>query len=279
MARQITEGLEYFPFDVDFFDDPKLLLIEEEHGMVGGYVAVKLYSLIYREGYFVNWNKDMAAVFARRVGHQVTSDQVNSIVISMFRHALFSQIIYDKYGILTSRGIQKRWQRIITLSRRKAEILNIHNLINPSESELIQEVIPEKPLLDGINAEFKEPITTLIPQRKGKERKGKESKKDKGVFDPLKISLPYSSPDFVNAWSDWVNHRNSKRSKLTEEAVKRQLKTLETCDEEEAIRSIDKAISSNWSSFFPKPKEEARHSGPINPDALPESYQPPKLVW
>ena len=56
MARPTKKGLDYFPFDVDFFEDEKIAAISGEFGLKGEIVAVKLLCAIYRNGYFILWS-------------------------------------------------------------------------------------------------------------------------------------------------------------------------------------------------------------------------------
>ena len=57
MARPQKWGLDYFPFDVDFFEDAKLSIIRNEFGSKGEIVAVKLLCAVYHEGYYMEWNE------------------------------------------------------------------------------------------------------------------------------------------------------------------------------------------------------------------------------
>ena len=56
MGRPLKRGLDYFSFDVDFFDDEKIMAISREFGIKGEITAVKLLCAIYRNGYFALWN-------------------------------------------------------------------------------------------------------------------------------------------------------------------------------------------------------------------------------
>ena len=56
MARPNKMGLDYFPFDVDFFNDEKIVAISGEFGIKGEIVVIKLLCAIYRNGYFILWN-------------------------------------------------------------------------------------------------------------------------------------------------------------------------------------------------------------------------------
>ena len=113
MPRPQKAGVEYFPLDVE--NDDKLDLIEAEFGLTGFAVIVKLYQRIYKLGYYCEWNDEVALRFGRRLG--TGGKAVSEIVAAEIRRSLFDEEIYRKYGVLTSRGIQKRYFEIV--ARRK----------------------------------------------------------------------------------------------------------------------------------------------------------------
>lgn len=164
MARPIAEGLMYFPMDVDLFDDPKLLMVEEEHGIQGGYIALRLLCWIYRQGYYTNWNDEMSYIFAKRIGNAVTGALVTAVVHTLVKKGFFDERMYDRFSILTSKGIQKRWQKIIRDAKRKAVISPLHNLIGDVDHDETA-FLPEETTA----------ATTLIPQSKAEEKKEEES--------------------------------------------------------------------------------------------------------
>lgn len=168
MARPVTEGLEYFPMDVDFFDDPKILIVEEQFGFKGGYIASRLLCWIYRNGYYLSWNEDMALVFAKRVGNNITHALVNDVVNALVERGFFDKAIFLRSSILTSSGIQNRWQEIITRAKRKASIRPEYNLINSN----IEAVNTE---LTAPNKEETQAKREVSTQSKVKESKVKES--------------------------------------------------------------------------------------------------------
>lgn len=165
MGRKIVEGLQYFPFDIDFWDDPKILMIEEKFGIKGSSIAARLLCWIYRNGYYINWNNDMALVFAKRVGNQVTCALVSEVVNELVNLSFFHKGLFERFAILTSNGIQKRWIEIISKSKRKANIIaeyeinSCFGVISSEEMQSIPELIQAIP--DGST------------QSKVKESKGK----------------------------------------------------------------------------------------------------------
>lgn len=110
----MKEGLDFFPLDTVL--DDKFGLIEAEYGLTGFGVVVKLLQKIYGErGYYVEWTTEVALLFARKIG--VGGNVVSEIVSASIKRGIFDEALYEKYHILTSRGIQKRYFEAV--SRRK----------------------------------------------------------------------------------------------------------------------------------------------------------------
>lgn len=118
MARPYSEGrLQYFPLDCVFNDAMKLL--EAEFGLTAFAVVVKLWQKIYSgRGYYCEWTKEVALVFSREIG--VGANVVSEILQSAFKRGIFDRNLFDKYSILTSDGIQKRYFEAV---KRRKQIL------------------------------------------------------------------------------------------------------------------------------------------------------------
>ena len=107
-------GIDFFPLDVAL--DTKFELIEAEYGLTGFGVVVHLLQEIYgKAGYYIEWTNEVALLFARKIG--LGGSVVSEIVEASVRRGMFDQQIYDKYHVLTSHGIQKRYFEAV--SRRK----------------------------------------------------------------------------------------------------------------------------------------------------------------
>ncbi len=99
-------GIDFFPLDVQL--DDKFALIEAEFGLTGFGVIVHLLQDIYgKEGYYIEWTNDVALIFARKIGLSVGA--VSEIITAAIRRGMFDREIYEKYHVLTSRGIQERY--------------------------------------------------------------------------------------------------------------------------------------------------------------------------
>lgn len=113
-------------FKLECQNDDKLDLIEAEFGLTGFAVVVKLWQKIYgSDGYYCEWNDDVALVFAKKNG--VGANAVSEIIQAAIRRGIFDEKMFTEFGILTSRGIQNRYFDII--SRRKSEISNPEYLL------------------------------------------------------------------------------------------------------------------------------------------------------
>ena len=107
-------GIDYFPLDVNL--NAKFELIEAEFGLTGFGVVVHLLQEIYgKAGYYIEWTEEVALLFARKVG--LGGSVVSEIIEASIRRGMFDKEKYDKYHVLTSKGIQERYFEAV--SRRK----------------------------------------------------------------------------------------------------------------------------------------------------------------
>lgn len=122
MARPNKTGIDYFPFDVDFFLNDKLQLIEGEFGMKGGYIAIRLLCKIYKNGYFYQWGADECLLFAKNMGIEgVSRNNVDEVVRGLLKRGFFDETVFKSFGVLTSEGIQRRYVQA-TAERKDVEI-------------------------------------------------------------------------------------------------------------------------------------------------------------
>jgi hypothetical protein len=130
MARPNKTGIDYFPFDVDFFLNDKLQLIEGEFGMKGGYIAIRLLCKIYKNGYFYQWGADECLLFAKNMGIEgASASNVDEVVRGLLKRGFFDETVFKSFGVLTSQGIQRRYVQA-TAERKDVEINEDYWLID-----------------------------------------------------------------------------------------------------------------------------------------------------
>lgn len=167
MATKKT-GLDYFPFDVDFFSDSKIEFISARFGVKGEILTIRLLCRIYREGYFLPWNDDESTLFAKRAGDQVTPSLVHEVVMELIKRDFFDKVLFDRFQILTSRGIQRRY--LEATSRRKSTEIDSKFRLNGVKC--IHDV---NILTQNVDIMSKNVDISTTKERKGKERIREES--------------------------------------------------------------------------------------------------------
>lgn len=180
MARPMKDGVEYFPLDVSL--DEKFELIEAEFGLTGFAVVVKLYQKIYQHGYYCEWTNEVALLFGHRIG--LGSNAVSEIVNASIRRGIFDESMFDKYHILTSRGIQERYFEAV-IRRKCVKVKKAYLLVN------VTQILNEDNILwvnDNIN-----PVNASNNfQSRVKESRVKKSKEDMGAS--AKAETPRQPP-------------------------------------------------------------------------------------
>lgn len=175
MARPVKNAVDYFPMDVDFFVDPKIIMIEDRFKAKGIAIVTGLLCMVYRNGYFLPFDDNMPYVVAKRVGCEVSGALVTDVVKALIKNEFFNEEVFNRCRILTSNGIQKRWERIIHDCKRKAVIDPSHRI-----NSVTKEFPPEE-------TKAKKELTT---QRRGEEKKVNKRKDDEssapGIFEEKK---------------------------------------------------------------------------------------------
>lgn len=178
MARPMKQGLDYFPLDVGFLQNVKVRRIMRACGMQSIPVLISLLANTYRdEGYFLRWDNDMPFLIADELG--VSEGAVTAVVDKATQVGFFNANMYEKYGVLTSDGIQKRFFEATarrTSVRYDARFL----LINVSDYKNLVNIYKNS-INDDDNPQRK------VKESKGKERKVKESSSmgDDGLKDAI----------------------------------------------------------------------------------------------
>lgn len=205
----MNSGIPYFPLDVHL--DDKFELIEAEFGLTGFAVVVKLLQKVYGgQGYYCEWTKDVALLFSKNTG--LGGNAVSEIVSAAVKRGIFDSKLYDKYSILTSQGIQKRYFEAV--SRRKEVIVKKqYLLINVGKNYKNVSILSE-------NVNNSSENVNILKQRKVEKSKVKKSKAEESNmpsavvpqslinFYQKNISRNYLTPrelDNIQFWLDKVD--------------------------------------------------------------------------
>lgn len=162
------EAFDFFPLDVHLSD--KMELIEAEFGLIGFAVIVKLWMRIYgSRGYYCEFDEEVALMFSHKTGVGVNA--VSEILNAAFKRGIFDRTLYEKYKILTSKGIQERCMKMCS-RRKRFEVEKKYLLISVPDSL-------ENVYIKGENVNISEENVYIFTQSKVKERKESKVNKSK----------------------------------------------------------------------------------------------------
>jgi hypothetical protein len=215
-GRKIKVGLDYWPMDVNFFSDIKIRkLIKYQSGKA---ITVYAYLLctIYENGYYVRWDDELPFIVSEATGYDEA--YILEVLKCCMNIGLFAKTLFDKEGVLTSKGIQERYSLICTMLKRTS-VVSEFSVIDSEEIGINSEEIEESP-------EEMPDDSESMQQRKGKEIKRKKKKGETdsaaSVFVPPTVEMVkqyfdekgYSESSAITAWefyavADWIDSKGN----------------------------------------------------------------------
>ncbi len=176
MARPVKQGLSYFPKDVDFYNDYKIMDLLEKYGPIGVTVYDVILTEIYRHGYYLEEPIDrVAANITRIIGSKwVQKRLVSQVILDCGDLGLFERNLLS-HGVMTSVGIQRRYSTVTSRSKASKEKYWLIDkdgqpLLNAPKNQISATETGVFDAKTGVNDEE-------IPQKESKENKTKEKKK------------------------------------------------------------------------------------------------------
>lgn len=233
--RPIKEGLDYFPVNVDMDQDDKIQLVEAKHGIIAFAIIIRLLMKIYKEGYYYPWSEKEQLLFSRRVN--VDINDVNDIINDCLKWGLFDQEIYDRYQILTSKGIQKRY--LAAVGRRQAVTLIREYLLVTPEEHYKKTINYINVGINRIN-DNNNPLSQYIDADIGTQRKEKK-RKEKNSKEPAAVTVVNKS--VIDAFNNNIHP-------ITQMEMEYIADWLREMPEEVIIEAIKEAVANNvrkWS--------------------------------
>lgn len=185
MARTIKKGLDYFPFEVDFFQDIRIRKLIKYQGGKAITVYALLLCTIYKNGYYVEWDKELPFILSEQSGY--TEAYIQEVIDCCMNIGLLSKELFESAKVLTSKGVQERYRSICKASRRSG-VIKEFNLLPVEE---VKET-PSNPQSPESRAK-----QVPIPSKKEtkKETRPKPSSKPKPIPEvPASAPVPASPP-------------------------------------------------------------------------------------
>ena len=208
MARPNKEGLDYFPFDVDFFSDEKIGSISGEFGIKGEITAIKLLCAIYRNGYFILWNDALKMSLLRGLPG-ISLELLEQIVTRLVRWGFFEQTLFSTVSVLTSKGIQERYFKAI--KRRKDSsnypylLVNVdNNKVNVSNNDINVSTNPIKERKGNKNRESLNTHETLFDNFKNELLEDEEWRRYACQISGLSVAFNDLIPGELDNFLAWM---------------------------------------------------------------------------
>ena len=207
MARPIKKGLDYFPFDVGFFSDKKIKILKSRYGADGIVIYQYLLCEIYKEnGYYLIVDDDLEYIISDDLNMEI--NKVKQVLNFLLERSLFENTLFQSDKVLTSTGIQKRYQEAVkSKAKKKAIIIEKYWLLNEEETAAYIKVTLFENKSE-INRDKSEINFSLSTEKCHKEKKSKlKESKEKDI-------AYFSNAELNDAFIQFLNMRQEAGKQL-----------------------------------------------------------------
>lgn len=259
LARPKKNGLSYFPLDADFFEDNKIKILKARYGADGITMYIYLLCEIYKQGYYVKIDDDFEYIISSELG--MGADKAKQVLTFLLSRSLFDNTLFQSDAVLTSAGIQKRFQLAIKERARKNPITVGRYWILKKEDT---EPFIKCTLFDGFSD--KNNSFSGKNEYNSEEKSLKKSKVKKSIdIDNNACGAYFQNLELDRAFCLYITGRINRGDALSTEQI--QILKEELCrlsdKDSERIAIAKKAFASGWKSFYPIRKgKEPKSSKP-----------------
>ena len=257
MPRPQQKGLNYFPLDVDFLSDRKIKILKSRYGADGITLYIYLLCEIYRNGYYLKVDDDFYFLISDDLGME--RNKVQQVLKFLLERSLFDNTLFQSDTVLTSAGIQRRFQLAVKERARKTPIIvKRFWLLSEEETETFIKV---QPYLDssGKNEDNSWKNECNSGNYDVKKSKVKKSKVKNNNAEQPKETY-FDDGELNRLFIVYLSEREkAEKRSLSQERIRMlgEELTAMTSDDTERIEIVKKAIASGWKSFYPIKKTEA----------------------
>ena len=135
MERRFKDGVDYWNIDVDFFENKKVRLILASFGAKGVFILIMILNEIYRTcGYYKKWDNDDCLLMSIKTGTDggCSPTLISEVVKESLKRSFFDKGVFERFGVLTSPEIQRRFLRIVGNSRDYIPMIQEYFLLDAS---------------------------------------------------------------------------------------------------------------------------------------------------
>lgn len=243
MARPQKKGIDYFSFDVGFFDDRKIRELRGKFGSDGITVYIYLLCLIYKEnGYYAELDDGFDYVASADLN--MDSEKIGQIINFLCKRSLFNDTLFTSDKVLTSHGIQMRFQEAVKTRASKKEILvNRFWLLDEHETQSYIRRTDFQGLSEE-NDSYSEKNDSLSMEKPLKKSKVKKSKEKKSKAEESNMPSAVVPQNLINFYQ-----KNISRNYLTPRELDNIQFWLDKVDADVILWAMEQAVdhkARNW---------------------------------
>lgn len=249
-------GLNYFPFDVDFFEDDRIFDLLDRYGPLGVNIYICILCIVYKDGYYSEIPLDkLSRMITKMIGNKWVKNKkaVAQVVHFCSEIGLIDDDLMTK-NIITSVGIQRRYYEVAVI-RMKRQLYSLKYWLLGSEKKA-------GPLLNAPQNRINSEVNRINPEdipltSEESAQKEKESKyKDNNTFHPEELE---------RAFQMYLLVRRANYGDIIPEQVQELRADLLklSSDVNEQLAIVKKATASGWKSFYKLSKDRPKERKPV----------------
>ena len=133
MSRTISEGLNNFMLDCDFFTDKKIKVLKANFGTEGITVYIYLLCEVYRNGFYLKVDDDFIYIISADLN--IKSETVAEVIPFLMEHSFFDKELFERDKVITSKSVQRYFQNAIKEKAKKTpRYINEYWLLDKDET-------------------------------------------------------------------------------------------------------------------------------------------------
>jgi len=260
MARPKKQGLDYFPIDVDIFED--LEVEYAKFGADGFTIYMYLLTRVYKRGYYLEVDEDFLLVMAARL--RMSEQKVMQVLNYLLKRSLFDNTLFQSVKVLTSAGIQERFQLAVK-SRALKNPVQVREDLWLLKKEETEPFIKVNPFLNKSenNESFSENNSNKSENNAIKESKVNKyiymASPDKSPVDDFTSSVDtkktryFDNQEVEDAFQLFISYKKQKGAIINPSQVelyKERLCEVAQTDAEK-IAVAKEATMRGWETFYP----------------------------
>ena len=253
MGRQRTTGNVFFRLDVDFFSDKKVKILKARYGADGITLYIYLLCEIYKTGYYLKVDEDFEFIISDDLN--MDCNKVKQVLNFLLERSLFDNKLFQSDKVLTSAGIQRRYQAMVKARALKTPIKAEGFWILPEDET--EPFIKVNPFLN--NSEKKDDNS----RKKDDNSKKNETKEKERKVNNIYTAPPgtyFDDPSLNDAFLLFIKSRQKNGDNLSPEQILCYRDDLCSMsgNPEELTAIVKKSFMNNWKNFYPPKKQPKR---------------------